>query len=59
VVIGTIIGEVLINAPLVVLGGRLAQRLEARQVDLRWVHSLAGAALAAMGIAELFGVHLF
>jgi putative Ca2+/H+ antiporter (TMEM165/GDT1 family) len=59
VVVGTLIGEVLINAPLVVLGGRLAQRLEARQVDLRWVHSLAGATLAALGIAELFGVHLF
>jgi putative Ca2+/H+ antiporter (TMEM165/GDT1 family) len=59
VVIGTIIGEVLINAPLVVLGGRLAQRLEARQVDLRWVYRLAGAALAAMGIAQLFGLNLF
>jgi putative Ca2+/H+ antiporter (TMEM165/GDT1 family) len=59
VVVGTLIGEVLINAPLVLLGARLAQRLEARQVDFRWIHSVAGAALVAMGIAELAGVHLF
>jgi putative Ca2+/H+ antiporter (TMEM165/GDT1 family) len=59
VVVGTLIGEVLINAPLVVLGGRLAQRLEARQVDLRWVYRLAGAALAAMGLAQLLGIDLF
>jgi putative Ca2+/H+ antiporter (TMEM165/GDT1 family) len=59
VVVGTLIGEVLINAPLVVLGSRLARRLEAREIDLRWVHSLAGAALAAMGVAELLGVNLF
>jgi putative Ca2+/H+ antiporter (TMEM165/GDT1 family) len=59
VVVGTLIGEVLINAPLVVLGSRLARRLEAREIDLRWVYRLAGAALAAMGIAKLLGLDLF
>jgi putative Ca2+/H+ antiporter (TMEM165/GDT1 family) len=59
VVVGTLLGEVLINAPLVVLGGHIARRLEARQVDFRWVYRLAGAALAAMGIAELLGISLF
>jgi putative Ca2+/H+ antiporter (TMEM165/GDT1 family) len=59
VVIGTIIGEIVINAPLVILGGRIAQRLETRRIDFRWLYHVAGVALAAMGAAELLGSSIF
>jgi Ca2+/H+ antiporter, TMEM165/GDT1 family len=59
VVIGTIIGEIVINAPLVMLGGRIAQRLETRRIDFSWLYRAAGVTLAAMGTAELFGSRIF
>jgi Ca2+/H+ antiporter, TMEM165/GDT1 family len=59
VVIGTIIGEIAINAPLVVFGGRLANCLERQQLDLRWLYRVAGMALAAMGVLQTWGISFF
>jgi putative Ca2+/H+ antiporter (TMEM165/GDT1 family) len=53
VVVGTVLGEVLINAPLIFLGQSVARRLERGQIDLTWIARAAAVLLAAMGVAEL------
>jgi putative Ca2+/H+ antiporter (TMEM165/GDT1 family) len=59
VVISTAIGEVLTNAPLIILGDRLMQRLNRAQIELKWISRVAGALLVATGIAQLAGMPIF
>jgi Ca2+/H+ antiporter, TMEM165/GDT1 family len=56
VVIGTAIGEVVTNAPLVIFGDRLIQRLNRAQIELKWFSRVAGALLTVTGIAQLAGM---
>jgi Ca2+/H+ antiporter, TMEM165/GDT1 family len=56
VVVGTIIGEVAINAPLVTLGHVVARRLEGGALDLRWISHLAALFLGLMGVGQMLGL---
>jgi putative Ca2+/H+ antiporter (TMEM165/GDT1 family) len=51
VVLGTTLGMMLANAPAVLLGERIAQRIPAR-----WVHGVAALIFAALGVAALLGL---
>lgn len=50
VVMGTTFGMLLANAPVVLLGDKLAQKLPGKQV-----HAIAAVIFAALGLAALFG----
>jgi putative Ca2+/H+ antiporter (TMEM165/GDT1 family) len=56
VVVGTVIGELAINAPLVALGHAVARRLEGGALDLRWISQAAALFLGLMGAAQLLGL---
>jgi putative Ca2+/H+ antiporter (TMEM165/GDT1 family) len=56
VVLGTIIGEVAVNAPLVTLGDMVARRLAGGDLDLRWVSQMAALFLVAMGVCTMLGL---
>jgi len=51
VVLGTTLGMMLANVPAVFLGGTIAQR-----VSMRWVHCLASAIMAVLGVLTLLNV---
>ena len=51
VVLGTTLGMMLANAPAVLLGERIAQR-----IPTRWVHGIAALIFASLGIAALLGL---
>jgi len=51
VVLGTTLGMMLANAPAVLLGGRIAQR-----IPVRWVRGVAAASFALLGVAALLGL---
>lgn len=51
VVIGTTLGMLIADVPAVFLGERFAQR-----IPLRWVHGVAAALFALLGLATLFGL---
>lgn len=51
VVIGTTLGMLIADVPVVFLGDRLAQR-----IPMRWVHGVAAALFAVLGVATLLGL---
>ncbi len=51
VVIGTTLGMLIADVPVVFLGNRLAQR-----IPMRWVHGVAAALFAVLGVATLVGL---
>jgi putative Ca2+/H+ antiporter (TMEM165/GDT1 family) len=56
VVVGTVLGEVIVNAPLVTLGHLVARR--GGELDLRWVSQSAALLLALLGLSVAVGVPL-
>jgi putative Ca2+/H+ antiporter (TMEM165/GDT1 family) len=54
VVVGTVLGEVIINAPLVTLGHVVARR--GGGLDLRWVSQSAALLLALLGLSVAIGL---
>jgi putative Ca2+/H+ antiporter (TMEM165/GDT1 family) len=51
VVAGTTLGMLIANVPVVFAGDRLARR-----IPMRWVHGLAAALFALLGVAALMGL---
>jgi putative Ca2+/H+ antiporter (TMEM165/GDT1 family) len=51
VVIGTTLGMMLANVPAVLLGERIAKKF-----SMRWLHAIAAAVFAVLGLLTLFGV---
>lgn len=51
VVVGTTLGMMIANVPAVLLGNRIAGR-----IPTRWVHGVAAALFALLGLATLFGL---
>ena len=51
VVIGTTVGMMLANVPAVFLGDRIAKK-----VSMRWVHGVAAATFAVLGVLTLLNV---
>ena len=51
VVLGTTLGMMVANVPAVFLGDRIAQK-----VSMRWVHGIAAAMFAVLGVLTLFNV---
>jgi putative Ca2+/H+ antiporter (TMEM165/GDT1 family) len=56
VFVGTVLGEVIINAPLVTLGHVVARRGDS--LDLRWVSQSAALLLALLGLTVALGLSL-
>lgn len=56
-ILGTMLGEIIINAPLVILGSVIARTVEAGRFNARWLSRVAALFLAAMGLSVLFGFH--